>query len=185
MKGLLVIFSGPSGVGKDTLLAAWTQRNPRVQRVVAYTTRAPRTGEVEGVDYHFVAVERFRELAAAGAFLEHKEVHGNWYATPLADLEAMLDRGLIAVLKIDVQGALDAMRIRPEAISIFIAPPSFDELERRIRSRGTEDEAALERRLENARFELSYQGAYAHVIVNDSIERAVDELESIPATMSR
>lgn len=185
MRGLLVIFSGPSGVGKDTLLEAWTARNPLVQRVVAYTTRAPRPGEQDGVDYHFVSRERFEELVAAGAFLEHKEVHGNGYATPLADLEAMLDRGLIAVLKIDVQGAIDAMKLRPEAISIFIAPPSFDELERRIRSRGTEDEATLLRRLENARFELSHQSEYTHIVVNDLIDRALDELEAIPATMSR
>src|SRR5689334_15018289 len=128
--GRLVILSGPSGVGKDTVLAAWQSSNPRVQRVVAYTTRAPRAGEQNGVDYHFVSRARFDELVEANAFLEHKIVHGNYYATPLADMEAMLNAGKIAVLKIDVQGAMEAMRLRPDALSIFLLPPNVEDLEK-------------------------------------------------------
>src|SRR5579862_9437674 len=106
MAGKLVIFSGPSGVGKDTLLDAWMARDHRVQRVVAYTTRDIRPLEVDGVDYRFVSRERFRDLISGGAFLEYKEVFGNLYGTPLLDMEEMLAAGRIAVLKIDVQGAL-------------------------------------------------------------------------------
>jgi guanylate kinase len=163
-------------VGKDTVIDAWRRADPRVRRVVAYTTRSPRPGEQEGIDYHFVTPERFLAMAEAGAFLEHKEVHGAHYATPLADLEAMLAEGLIAVLKIDVQGALDVMARRPEAISIFLAPPSTEELERRLRGRGTEDAATAERRLRNALAELEQAPRYQHVVVNDSVESAVAEL---------
>ena len=116
--GRLVILSGPSGVGKDTVINAWHARDPRVERVVAYTTRPARPGETDGLDYHFVSVDTFMELAADGAFLEYKEVHGNHYATPLRDMEAMLSAGKIAILKIDVQGALTAMELRPDAMSV-------------------------------------------------------------------
>src|SRR4051812_46910447 len=118
MTGRLVILSGPSGVGKDTVLEQWKASNPRVHKVVAYTTRAPRPGEVDAVDYHFITPQRFQDLIEEGAFLEHKHVHGNYYATPLSDMEAMLMEGKIAVLKIDVQGAMEAMKLRPEAMSI-------------------------------------------------------------------
>lgn len=175
-EGRLIIFSGPSGVGKDTLLEAWRSRDPRVQRVVAYTTRSPRSGEVDGVDYHFVSPDRFQALAADGAFLEYKEVHENFYATPLRDMELLLAEGKLAVLKIDVQGALDAMRLRPDAATVFVLPPSFEELERRIRSRGTDSPETILKRLANARGELALADRYAHPIVNDSLDRAVEEL---------
>ncbi|MEQ1820899.1 MAG: guanylate kinase [Fimbriimonadaceae bacterium] len=177
MNGKLVIFSGPSGVGKDTLLDAWHEANPKVTRVVAYTSRAPREGEVDGVSYHFVSREEFTRKVEHGDFLEYKEVHGNLYATPLADMERMLEAGLIAVLKIDVQGALTVMELRPDAITIFVQPPSWEELERRIRVRGLDDPATIEKRLMNARDEVAHAGAYQHQITNDSIERAVRELE--------
>lgn len=179
MSGRLVILSGPSGVGKDTVIDAWKASDPRVRRVVAYTTRAPRTGETDGIDYHFVPVERFRELADAGAFLEFKEVHGNFYATPLHDMEAMLTDGAIAVLKIDVQGALSAMELRPDAMTIFILPPSDEELERRIRGRGTDDEATIEKRLHNARLEIELSDRYQHRIVNDSVEAVVEAIRTL------
>ena len=179
MNGRLVILSGPSGVGKDTVLAAWRTSNPRGHRVVAYTTRPPRPGEVDAVDYHFVTHERFQELVDEGAFLEHKLVHGNFYATPLHTMEAMLQEGLIAVLKIDVQGAIEAMRLRPEALSIFLLPPTTEDLERRIRRRGTDNEADIERRLKDARFELSQANKYTARVVNDDIERVVRELNDL------
>lgn len=182
MRGRIVIFSGPSGVGKDTLLEAWRARDPRVTRVVAYTTRAPRAGEQDGVDYHFVTVPEFLSKAEKGEFLEFKEVHGNYYATPLTDMERMLDAGLIAVLKIDVQGAIDAMEKRPDALTIFIEPPSWEELERRIRCRALDNANVIAKRLLNARAEMEERHRYAHRIVNDDLDRAVEELQSALAS---
>lgn len=177
--GRLVILSGPSGVGKDTVIDAWRTRNPRVRRVVAYTTRAPRQGEVDGVDYHFVSMPRFKHLAEEGAFLEYKEVHGNFYATPLTDMEAMLQSGFIAILKIDVQGALTAMELRPDATTIFILPPSWQDLERRIQARGADSPEVIERRLQDARAEMSLADRYQYRIYNDRVTSAVDKLEAI------
>lgn len=177
--GRLIILSGPSGVGKDTVIDAWRTRNPRVRRVVAYTTRPPRPGEVDGVDYHFVSVPRFQHLVEQGAFLEHKEVHGNFYATPLTDMEAMLENGFLAILKIDVQGALTAMELRPDATTIFILPPSWQDLERRIQFRGSDAPEVIERRLQDARAEMSLADRYQYRIYNDRITSAVDRLEAI------
>lgn len=179
MTGRIVILSGPSGVGKDTVIARWKDVDPRVVRVVAYTTREPREGEAEGVDYHFVSVERFQKLAADGAFLEWKRVHDNFYATPLDDLNALLDQGKVAILKIDVQGGVEAMRKRPDAVSIFLLPPSWEELERRIRSRATDDDATIRKRLKNARQEIKSADAYQHRVVNDDLNRAVEEIRRI------
>ena len=172
----LIILSGPSGVGKDTVIDAWRARDPRVERVVAYTTRAPRAGEVDGVDYHFVTVDEFLECAEGGEFLEAKEVHGHHYATPLKDLEAMLSQSKVAVLKIDVQGALTVMALRPEAVSVFLLPPGAGELERRLRARGTDAPAKIEERLENARGEIALSERYAHRIVNDDVDAVVSRL---------
>jgi guanylate kinase len=174
-----VILSGPSGVGKDTVIDAWQARNPNVRRVVAYTTRMPREGELEGSDYHFVSESEFKFMAADGAFLEHKLVHGNYYATPIHGMEKLLDEGKIAILKIDVQGALTAMALRPDAISIMLVPPTWEELERRIRKRGTEDEEDIQRRLANAQAELALADQYQQQIVNDGVDRTVDILESL------
>lgn len=174
-----MILSGPSGVGKDTVLEAWTRLNPRVRRVVAYTTRPPRPGERDGVDYNFVPIGRFEEMAARGDFLEHKEVHGNFYATPLRDMEAMLEEGLIAVLKIDVQGALVAMGARPDALSVFVLPPSERELERRIRARGSDSEADIELRLSHARAEMELASRYRHRVVNVDSAKTARELDAL------
>lgn len=181
MGGKLVILSGPSGVGKDTVLAGWSKQDPRVVRVVAYTTRTTRPGEVDGVDYHFVDRETFLRLAAEGAFLEHKEVHGNLYATPKKDMEALLDAGKIAVLKIDVQGALSAMALRPDATTIFLLPPSIEELERRIRGRASDDEATIQRRLASAKTELGFADRYQHRVVNADLERTIAEVARLVA----
>jgi guanylate kinase len=179
VRGRVVILSGPSGVGKDTVLHEWTKRNPRVQRVVAYTTRSPRPGEVNHADYHFVDRATFDAMKADGAFLEAKEVFGNGYATPLKDLEAMLDRGLIAILKIDVQGAEEVMSLRPDALTIFLMPPSIEELDRRIRSRGSDDPAVIEVRLEGAHRELESAQLYQHRIVNDNLDKTIQALEDL------
>lgn len=182
MNGRLIILSGPSGVGKDTVINAWKQRNPSVERVVAYATREPRIGEIPGIDYNFVTPNTFRQMAESGAFLEWKEVHGNFYATPLRDMEALLAAGKLAVLKIDVQGALTVMELRPDAISIFLMPPSMNELEDRIRTRGTDSADVIDRRLENARAEVALSNKYAHVVVNDDLSQCVAEIERILAS---
>jgi guanylate kinase len=182
MSGRLVILSGPSGVGKDTVLDAWRDANPLIRRVIAYTTREPRTGEVDGIDYHFVSRERFAELITAGAFLEHKEVYGNGYATPSHDMEALLREGKIAVLKIDVQGAMTAMHLRPDAISIFLLPPSLDELSRRIRGRGADDPEVIERRLHKAMEEIDLSHRYGYQVVNQDLPATIAQLQQILAT---
>ena len=181
MRGPLFILSGPSGVGKDTVLDAWMALDPTVKRVVSYTTRTPRNREENGVAYHFVTAERFHELANQDAFLEYKEVHGNWYATPLHDLNAMRDQGLTAVLKIDVQGALVAMEKCPDAVTVFLLPPSRDELMRRLMGRGTEDSATIERRIQNAEFELAHAHHYRHQLVNEEIQDVVAQLGALKA----
>lgn len=179
MDGRILILSGPSGVGKDTVIDTWRARNPRVKRVVAYTTRAPRTGETNGIDYHFVDRPTFDRMSAAGDFLEFKEVHGNGYATPLRDLDAMLEQGRIAILKIDVQGALHAMTVRPDALSVFLLPPSYEELERRIHGRASDSPAAIALRLQNAQEELNAAPQYRHRIVNDDLAATVQTLEDL------
>jgi guanylate kinase len=175
-RGTLVILSGPSGVGKDTVIDAWHLRDPRVARVVAYTTRPRRTGEVDGVAYHFVSTEDFDHFARSGYFLEFKEVHGHLYATPRHDLDVMLDEGKIAVLKIDVQGALSVIDERPGAVSVFLMPPSDEELERRIRARGLDDPEQILKRLANANSEIALADRYTFSITNDKVEDVVKEL---------
>ncbi len=177
--GRLVIISGPSGVGKDTLINAWRVKNPLVERVVAYTTRDPRRGEIDGVDYHFILRSRFYDMAEAGEFLEYKEVHDYYYATPLKDLDRLLAQGKIAVLKIDVQGALSVMAFRDDAIAVFLLPPNADELERRIRERGTEDTPTILKRLRNAQQEIALASRYPHRIINDDVDSSVERLEQI------
>ncbi|MCH7945150.1 MAG: guanylate kinase [Armatimonadetes bacterium] len=171
------VLSGPSGVGKDTVIDAWAKVNPLVVRVVTYTTREPRDGEKDGRDYNFVDAQRFAELQEKGWFWESKCVHGNMYASPKADTERLLEQGMVPVLKIDVQGAIEVMRIRPDAITVFILPPSTEELERRIRGRGSDDDATIRERLVNARRELALAGRYQHQIVNDDINQVVEKLE--------
>jgi len=178
--GRLVIFSGPSGVGKDTVLVAWQLRNPRVARVVAATTRAPRSGEVDGLDYHFLTREAFLNKANCNEMLEFKEVFGNLYGTPVEGMERLLTEGKVAILKIDVQGGLDVIEKRPDALTIFLLPPSQAELEERLRARCTDDPAEIERRLLHAKAEIAIgMSAYAHQVVNADVDRAVDELEAI------
>lgn len=181
MSGRVVILSGPSGVGKDTVIDAWRARDPRVRRVVAATTRDPRPGEVDGVDYHFLSDEEFLAMEKAGEFLESKLVHGRRYGTPLAGMRDLDAQGCIAILKIDVQGAIEAMTKLPDALSVMIVPPSWEELERRIRSRGTEGEDALRSRLDTAKAELAEAHRYSHRVVNDDVGRCVEELASIAA----
>lgn len=177
--GKLLILSGPSGVGKDTILDRWQDQNPRVVRVVAHTTRKPRAGERNEIDYTFLDEATFLQRAQAGQYLEFKNVHGNYYATPLDDLERLLAAGKVAVLKIDVQGALDVMKLRPDAVTVILLPPSFGELERRIRSRGTDSFEVIERRLAGARAELNQAPHYQHQIVNHDVDEVLAVLENL------
>ncbi|MBS1724077.1 MAG: guanylate kinase [Armatimonadetes bacterium] len=179
MSGTLVILSGPSGVGKDTVIDAWQVVNPLVERVVAVTTRPPRDGEVDGKAYHFVSPEVFERMAAEGKFLEHKLVHGNWYATPASDVNRLLSEGKTAILKIDVQGAIVVMGVRPDATTVFLLPPSNAVLEQRIRQRGTEDEAAIQARLHTALAEIALAERYQHKVVNDTLDQTVSDLQKI------
>ena len=179
MSGQVVILSGPSGVGKDTVLDQWIANDPRVVRVITYTTRDPRPTEVNGIDYHFVNREEFFERAQADDFLEYKEVHGNMYASPLRDTLHHRDVGRIPVLKIDVQGALVAMERIPDALSIFLLPPSGDELARRIRSRGVDSAESVAVRLQNAQSEMALANHYQHRIVNENVEAVVDRLREL------
>lgn len=179
MIGKALVISGPSGVGKDTIIDRWKELDSRVQRVVAYTTRKPREGEKNGVAYHFVSREEFDRMAAEGAFLEFKEVHGNGYATPFRDLEALIAAGKIAILKIDVQGAEEARKKIPHLVTIFLLPPSWEELERRIRGRNTEDEATIEKRLRNAKQELAEADEYDYRIINEDVEQTVAKIREL------
>lgn len=185
MKGVIVIVSGPSGVGKDTVINAWRQANPRVERVVTYTTRKMRQGEKKGIDYHFVTDQDFLKMARAGEFLEHKEVHGNRYGTPVEGLAEIVNAGKIAVLKIDVQGALTILPKLPGAISIFLMPPSMEELEMRLRNRDTETDSQIKTRIRNAKREMAAAVHYSAKVVNDEVMRAVAEMETIVEAKSR
>lgn len=182
----MVILSGPSGVGKDTVIQKWSQRSPQVQRVVAATTRPPRPDEADGVDYDFISRSEFDRLAASGAFLEHMLVHGHGYATPAASVDRMTRQGLTALLKIDVQGAAHVRRIRPDVIDIFLMPTASEDIEEnlkelrwRLAMRGTESEEATETRLVNARAEIAEAKAYKHRVVNDDLDRCVQEIDTI------
>lgn len=179
MKGIAIIVSGPSGVGKDTVIDRWRELDPTVERVVAYTTRPPRPGEENGVAYHFVTRERFHELIDENYFLEHKEVHGNFYATPYVDLQNMIADGKKAILKIDVQGAVQVMEEHPDILTIFLLPPSKEELIKRLNRRGTEDPEKLAERIKNAEFELEHAPYYKHQIINDNVEDCVQKIRII------
>lgn len=166
-------------MGKDTVIDAWKAADPRVERVVARTTRQPREGEVDGVDYVFLTPEQFLALAEDGFFLEYKEVFGNYYGTPLRTMEEILSDGRVAVLKIDVQGALSVMPLRPDAKTIFLLPPDEEELERRIRGRQKDSEETIAKRLAKAKDEIAQSGHYEHRIVNQIVEETVKKLQEI------
>ncbi len=177
--GHLVIISGPSGSGKSTLLDRLLERCrlPLVQSVSA-TTRPPRPGEIDGRHYHFLSAEQFSQLREAGQLLESFEVHGRgtWYGTLRREVTPRLAQGKWVVLEIDVQGMQSVVAQYPEAITIWVHPGSQDELERRLRGRGTESETQIQRRLESARREWAQADQYQYQIVNDQVDRAVDEI---------
>jgi guanylate kinase len=180
---LLVIVSGPSGVGKDTVIEALQARprDPDYHYVVTCTTRGPRKNEVPGVSYHFLTRDEFRQLHEAGELLEANEVHGNWYGTPRREVARALAAGHDVILKIDVQGAKVVKQRVPEALLVFLVPPSLEALFQRLRSRATETADELEIRQRNAAIELARQGDYDRVVLNEDgqVERTAAEIEAI------
>ena len=180
-KGILFVFSGPSGVGKGTLKAKlFEEFADRIAYSVSATTRGPREGEVDGQDYFFISRQEFERRVKNNEFLEHAEFAGNCYGTPRAYVEKLLDSGMNVVLEIDVQGALQVMKSMPECVSVFILPPSFEELEHRLRGRGTETEEKVRERLETAKRELPYAPQYDYQIVNGGdIEAAYQSLRDV------
>lgn len=177
-RGILFVLTGPSGVGKGTVL-----KEVRGQRElylsISATTRQPRPGEQDGVHYFFLTREQFEKKVAENGFLEHAEFSGNCYGTPAAPVDAQLDAGNDVLLEIEVQGAMQVHQKRPDAVRIFIAPPSFDELERRLVGRGTEQPEVVRRRLETARHELTMAEQFDYIVVNNTVEQAAADVLAI------
>ncbi len=172
------VITGPSGVGKGTVIARLRELRPNLGLSVSATTRAPRAGEVDGVEYHFLGAEQFAEHVAAGDFVEHADYSGNRYGTLRSELERHLESGGV-VLEIELQGARQIRATMPEATQIFIAPPSAETLRERLAGRGTDSAEDIERRLAVAEGELAAQHEFEHVVVNDDLDRAVEQLSAI------
>jgi guanylate kinase len=178
-RGHLYVIAAPSGAGKTSLLRAVMQRRPGVEFSVSCTTRKPRPGEVDGRDYHFIGRSDFERLVDAGEFVEHANVFGNLYGTRLSVVESALDEGRDLILEIDWQGAKQVRERLPEAVQIFILPPSRAELERRLRGRGSDSDEVIARRLAESALEMSHWRDFDYVIVNRDFEEAAAELEAI------
>jgi guanylate kinase len=180
-RGRLVVLSAPSGAGKTTLVKALRAADPALGFSVSYTTRPPRPNEENGRDYFFVDAETFARMAGGREFLEHAEVFGHRYGTSRRQVQAALDRGQNLLLEIDWQGARQVRANAPDCVSVFILPPSRAELERRLRGRGTDSEAVIQRRLGQALDDMAHWSEFDHVVVNDRLEEAVDALREIIA----
>lgn len=182
-KGLLIVLSGPSGVGKGTVRAAiFAKNNQKIMYSVSATTRKPRPGEVNGKDYFFKSREEFETMIANKKLLEYAEYVGNYYGTPLDYVQETLDKGKDVFLEIEVQGALQVRELMPNGIFIFLTPPDLKELESRIVSRGTDSEEVIKNRMKVARDELCLMKYYDYSVVNDKIENAVQQIEAIIQT---
>ncbi len=179
MKGRLFIVSGCSGVGKGTLLKLFLKQNPDVIFSISATTRSPREGEVDGVNYFFITKEEFKKSVENNEFLEWAEFSGNFYGTKKSFVQKTLDKGTDIILEIEVNGANQIKDKMPEAVSIFIMPPSVEELEARLRGRHTEDEAAIQRRLSEANREIEAGKLFDYKIVNDNLDNALNSLQEI------
>jgi len=177
--GCLFVLAAPSGGGKTSLVRALLEREPGMRLSISYTTRPPRPGEKDGVDYHFIDEAKFNALQSAGEFLEHAYVHGNWYATSATWLRHEIEAGHDVLLEIDWQGAQQVRRLIPEAVHIFILPPSLASLKERLEKRGQDTSEVIERRIEAAREEMRHCGEFDYVIMNQDFARAVDDLSVI------
>ena len=179
-RGLLIILSGPSGVGKGTVREQlFKEESLNLAYSISMTTRYKRPGEKEGIDYFFVDVDTFKKKIEQGELLEYAQFVGNYYGTPKAYVDQLLDEGKNVVLEIEVQGALQVMKKVPDALTIFLVPPSMEELEKRIRGRRTEAEDVIKERLDKARREIATKDQYKHVVVNDYVMRAKDDIVKI------
>ena len=178
-KGKCFIISGPSGVGKSTVLHALMEKRKNVYFSVSATTRDPRPGEEDGVHYHFLDVDTFRQWIANDEFLEYAEFVGNFYGTPRRFVDEAMERGEDVILDIEVQGAIQVTSKRPDAVSIFIAPPSWAKLERRLTDRGTDSPDKIQKRLLRAKVEFQTAHTYDYFVINNTVEEAVEELNAI------
>ena len=180
-RGQLIVVSGPSGVGKGTVLQQYLAGRQNVAYSVSATTRAPRPGEEDGVHYFFLSKEQFEQTAQSGGMLEYACYNGNYYGTPKAAVERERQQGNDVILEIEVQGALQVKKSCPDALLIFIAPPSFEQLAQRLRGRQTEDEQTVNNRLAIARGELAQAQQYDYIVVNDTVEQAVEDYRKVQA----
>ena len=178
-RGLLVVYAGASGVGKGTIMKKLLAADPNIRLSVSATTRAPREGELDGREYYFVSRERFDEMIAEGGFLEYATYVGNSYGTPRAAVEKMRDEGYDVFLEIEIKGFLQIKESCPDCVSIFIIPPSYEELRLRLIGRGTESPEVIAERMKTAEGELKHQHLFDYVVVNDDIDRAANEVLSI------
>ena len=179
--GQLWVIAAPSGAGKTSLVRKLLERDPTLKFSISYTTRAPRSSEVDGRDYFFVTAEKFGAMAREDAFLEHAQVFDHWYGTGREHVAGLQAAGFTVVLEIDWQGARQVRERAPGSHSVFILPPSVAELERRLRGRKTDSEAVIERRLKDARSDMTHWAEFDHVIVNDDFEAALDRLAAVIA----
>jgi guanylate kinase len=177
--GSLYIVAAPSGAGKSSLVNALLEREPAIQLSISYTSRAPRPGETEGSHYHFVSRETFEGMAARGEFFEHALVHGDLKGTARHTVEGPLKAGCDVLLEIDYQGARQVRKLVPDCVSVFILPPSRQELERRLRGRAQDSDEVIRQRLDNSREEIAHLDDFDYLIVNDSFDRALDDLCAI------
>lgn len=178
-KGLLIVISGPSGTGKGTLCKALFNKNKTLNFSVSCTTRAKREGEIHGVNYFFIEKDEFTHMIENDEFLEYAKVYDNYYGTPKAYVEKLINEGKDIVLEIDIQGALNIKEKYPEGVYIFILPPSMEELKHRIVNRGSETKESLEKRFSSAFNEVNYYDKYNYVVVNDVLDDALNKIEAI------
>lgn len=181
----LIVLSGPSGSGKDTVVSELCRRHPEIKISVSATTRAMRQGEAEGVNYYYMTTSQFEKKLDKGEILEYTCYCGNYYGTPKSEVDSRIEAGVNVVLVIEVEGAANIRRLYPDAKLVFVTPPSFDELESRLRGRGTENEDSIKHRLLRAKEEMSFAGDYDYHLVNTTIDECVQELYKIITTPKR